>query len=142
MSVKIISDFKPTQMIYIVGDDNHAECMIDGKVGDNFKALSNLVARLIIKTGQQFIDDAHEEKIEKLRKEYEGKEISDYDIGTITVWRQFQDQITQELTKLKIKEDMNIPDVIKKIMPDEILDKIISDMLDEAMSDEEDGENE
>ena len=144
MSVKIISDFNPTQTIYAIGDDKHVECVIEGPFNDNFRALASIIASFVHQSAEACMKGFDDEEINEIKSQHEG--MTSKDIGVVIVWRKLQDEVNEELVKLKIKDGLEIPDIIKKSLPKGLVDAIISsavsDMMGKVKHDMEEDEDE
>lgn len=129
MGTQLITDFNPTQKLYAVGDDNHIEVLMEGSYQESSRALITVISRFIWDFADKAAETIDEEEMEQAMEKLAGKDLSKKDVAVMMIWHKLQDDVNRELCKLKIKSTLDIPDVIKKIIPESIIDGFVNDAI-------------
>lgn len=129
MSIQIISNFNPTAKVCAVSDDDHIECLIEGGMRDNMNIMKHLIAHTIYDAGIKFKDD--EEFTSGLNIEAT-EEITVKDAIILKLWKHLQDDVNRELCKLKIKDELGLPEELEGL-PDALASSITDTLIDHAM---------
>ena len=129
MSIQIISNFNPTAKVCAVGDDNHVECIIEGGMRDNLRIMKHLIAHTIYDASIKFKDD--KEFTSGLNIE-ETEEITVKDAIVIKLWKHLQDEVNRELCKLKIKDELGLPEELEGL-PDALASSITDTLIEHAL---------
>lgn len=139
MSTQIITNFKATGTIYAVQDEKHIEIFVEGRAGDNMKAVAKLAAQVIYDTAKQAVEAGIKEAIGDIDSE----QLSDTEKATITLSHKLREQITKELGAIALKDKMKEQGIPAEIIDDlaEAMSNIGFDIVSRAI-DEEEGDDE
>lgn len=113
MGVQIITDFNATSKISAVQDDKHMEIFIEGRAGDNLKAVAKLAAQIVYDTAKQVAESGDTKVFEHI----DAEGLTDTQKATIVIQNELKDEITKELGAAVLKDQMK-----EQGLPAEIID--------------------
>ena len=102
MGVQIITDFNATGKISAVQDEKHIEIFIEGRTGDNLKAVAKLAAQIVYDTAKQVAESGNTEVFEHI----DAEALTDTQKATIVISNKLKVEITKELGAAVLKEQM------------------------------------
>lgn len=100
MGTQIITDFNATGKIFAVQDEKHIEVFVEGRAGDNLKAVAKLAAQIVYDTAKHVAESGATEVFEHI----DAEGLTDTQKATIVISNKLKDEITKELGAAVLKE--------------------------------------
>lgn len=113
MGVQIITDFNATGKISAVQDEKHIEIIVEGRAGDNLKAVAKLAAQIVYDTAKQVAESGATEVFEHI----DAEALTDTQKATIVISNKLKGEIDKELGAAVLKDQMK-----EQGIPAEIID--------------------
>lgn len=136
MGVQIITDFNATGKIGAVQDDKHIEIFVEGRAGDNLKAVAKLAAQIVYDIAKHVAESGETEAFEHI----DAEALTDTQKATIVISTKLKGEIAKELGAAVLKEQMK-----EQGLPEEIIDGLADALsrigFDDIFSKRDNGDN-